>query len=38
MKKLEFESEQQAASYVIECEMIGRKYIATGRKSIVVFE
>ena len=38
MKELKFETEQQAASYVIGCEMKGRKYITTGRKSIMAFE
>lgn len=38
MEKLVFETEQQAASYVIECEMRDRKYVTTGRKSIIVFD
>lgn len=38
MKELKFKTEQQAASFVIECEMNGRKYIPVGRKSIIVFE
>lgn len=38
MKELKFETEQQAASYVIECEMRGHKYTTIGRKSIMVFE
>lgn len=37
MKEIKFETEQQAASFVIECQMRGRKYIATGRKSVIVF-
>ena len=38
MKELRFETEQQAASYVIECQMRGRKFITTGRRSIVIFD
>lgn len=37
MKEIKFETEQQAASFVIECMMRGRKFQATGRKSVVVF-
>lgn len=38
MKQVTFETEQQTASYVIECEMKGRKFIVTGRKSIIIFD
>lgn len=38
MKEITFETEQQAASYVIECQMRGRKFITTGRRSIIIFE
>lgn len=38
MKEIKFETEQQAASFVIECMMRGRKYMATGHKSVVVFD
>lgn len=36
MRIIQFESEQQAASYVIECEMRGKKYTVLGRKSIMI--
>lgn len=38
MKTITFETEQQAASFVIECMMRGRKHVVTGRKSIIIFE
>ena len=38
MKTITFETEQQAASFVIECMMRGRKFTATGRRSIIVFD
>lgn len=37
-REIIFETEQQAASYVIECEMRGRKFITTGRRSIIIFD
>lgn len=38
MKEIFFQTEQQAASYVIECEMRRRKFITTGRRSIIFFD
>ena len=38
MKEIKFKTEQQAASFVIECMMRGRKFQATGIKSVVVFD
>lgn len=38
MREIKFHTEQQAASYVIDCEMKGRKFITTGRRSIVIFD
>lgn len=38
MREIKFRTEQQAASYVIDCEMKGRKFITTGRRSIVIFD
>ena len=38
MKEIKFETEQQAAAFVIECAIKGRKFTTTGRKTVVVFD